>query len=142
MKIEKLGSWLCPALLAPWLSMTVCVACNCLIGQIDPKFGPFETWVVGMLAGSIAAGLISLALIGVDLVRAKLGTDPPVGIRAWASGGLAFAITFGLYVLLLPVADSDLLFGEALNVCMLVLGSIAVGAISARLAFFSRAKSS
>ena len=139
MRIEKLGNWLRPALLAPWLSMTACVAVAFFFGRLDPKFGPFETWAIGMLAGSIATGLISLALIAVDLVRAKLGTLPPVGIRAWASGGLAFAITLGLYVLFLPVVDNGVLFGEALDFCKMVFGSIAVGTISARLVLFRRA---
>ena len=145
MRIEKLGTWLRPTLLAPWLSMiacvTGCVAVAFFVDQLDPKFGLFETWGIGMLAGSIATGLISMSLIAVDLVRAKLGTLPPVGIRAWAGGGLAFAITLGLYVLLLPVVDNGFLFGEALDFCMMVLGSIATGAISARLVFFRRAKS-
>ena len=91
MRIEKLGAWLRPVLLAPWLSMmscvTACVAVALFLETLDPKFGPFETWGIGMLAGSIATSLISLTLIVVDLVRAKLGTLPPVGIRAWAGGG-------------------------------------------------------
>jgi hypothetical protein len=144
MHFEKLGTWLCPTLLSPWLSMmacvTTCVAVAFFFGQLDPKFGPFETWAIGMLAGSITAGLISLTLIGVDLSRAKLGTLPPVGICAWASGGLAFAITLGLYVLFLPMVDNGFLFGEALDFCMMVIGSIATGSISARLVFFRRTK--
>jgi hypothetical protein len=145
MRIERLGTWLRPVLLAPWLSMiacvTACIAITAFFDQLDPKFGPLETWVIGMLAGSIATSLISLTLIAVDLVRAKLGTLPPVGIRAWVGGGLAFAISLGLYVLFLPVVDNGFLFGEADDFCAMVLGSIATGAISARLAFFRRTKS-
>ena len=144
MRIEKLGPWLLPTLLAPWLSMTALVTAVVAVGfffdQLDPKFGPGTTWGIGMLAGSIASGLISLALIAVDFVRAKRGTLPPTGIHACAGGVVAFGVTLGLYVLLLPVVDDGFLFGEAFDFCMMVLGSIAVGAISARLVFFRKAK--
>jgi hypothetical protein len=144
-RIEKLGPWLLPTLLAPWLSMTalvtVFVAYGFFLDQLDPKFGPWDSWGLGMLAGSIASGLISLALIAVDVVGVKDGTHPPIGIHAWAGGVVAFAVALGLYVLLLPVVDDGILFGEALDRCMMVLGSIAVGAISARLVFFRWAKS-
>ena len=78
MRIEKEGSWLRPALLAPYLSMTTfvtaVVAVQFVFYEPNPKFGPLASWVLGMQAGSIASGLISLALIAVDLVCVKRGT--------------------------------------------------------------------
>ncbi len=53
-----------------------------------------------MVAGSYATCLISSVLIAVGSVRAKLGTLPPVGLRAWARGVLAIAIPVGLYLLM------------------------------------------
>ncbi len=138
------GPWLRPILLAPWLSMTTCITVGVTVtfffGQFDPMFGGLGTWLLGILAGSVATVSISAALMAVDLVRVMFGTPLPVGIRAWAGGVLAFAITLGGYVLLLPVVDGGFLFGEALDFCIMVLGAIAVGAISARLVFSDRAK--
>lgn len=106
MRIEKLGPWLRPALLAPWLSMAACVTISTpllfIFGLPDPLLGgPISHWVIVMVAGSYASGLVSSALIVVDLVRAKFGKHPPIGIRAWVRGVLAFAIPVGLYILLM-----------------------------------------
>jgi hypothetical protein len=145
MRIKKKGSWFLPALLAPWFSMTALVtalvAVQFIFNEPNPKFGPWASWVLGMQVGSLASGLISLALIAVDLVRVKRGTLPPVGISAWAGGVLSFVVALGLYVIFLPVIDDGFLFGEALDLCIMVLGSIAVGAISARLVLFRWANS-
>ena len=121
MRIKKEGSWLLPALLAPWLSMTALVTASVAVQfffyEPNPKFGPWASWVLGMQAGSIASGLISLALIAVDLVRVKRGSLPPVGIPAWAGGMLAFMVALGLYVLFLPLVDDGFRHGST------VLGS-------------------
>ena len=75
-----------------------------------------------------------------DLMRVKHGTLPPVGIHACAGGVVAFAVTLGLYMLLLPLVDDGFLIGEAINFAVMVLGSIAAGAISTRLVFFRKAQ--
>ena len=92
-------------------------------------------WVGTIFLGSIASVLISLALIAVDYVRARRGGFLPVGIRAWLSGMLAFAMFAGLYVIFLPMVDNDSFpFGGVRDFYIMVLASIPASAVFARLA--------
>ena len=69
-----------------------------------------------------------------DYVRARRGGFLPVGIRAWLSGMLAFAMFAGLYVIFLPMVDNDSFpFGGVRDFYIMVLASIPASAVFARL---------
>lgn len=114
-RITKLGPWLRPALLAPWLSMAAYVSVGVLLGHHDPLLGgPLANWVIAMLFGTAWAGAISAALLGVDTVRVRRGVPVPEGAPAWLGGALAFGLCLGSYWVFRPGRFDGLLFWIAL----------------------------
>src|SRR5262245_36481153 len=105
----KLVPWIRPALIAPFLGLTLVVTTSVLIGWTHPSLGDrLGNWAAGMLRGSFVAALISGVLLAVDiaLFRAKI-RKPPTGRRAWGSALAMPFLVFAIYTAF-PPSDNEL----------------------------------
>ena len=123
------GGWLRPTLIAPWISVYSAVTAFALLGLDKGTFGKVIGWTLGMVLGSVWAGVFCLMLVFVDLalLAVKIRTLPS-GKSGWLGTFLAPLGCFGIYVLVPPhgfYTGGPWAVGAAILVPMLAVAIVA-----------------
>jgi len=124
--ISRLGRWLCPAFFGPLLALWAWVTISVfLLGNWDPKFGKWGTWLLSMLFSTLFAGGLGVVLVLVDAVLLRYRSRLlPMGPRAWLMGAAAPFAVIGIWSLLRPGRWDGWLFGLAIAGPMLMVAVV------------------